>query len=143
MYKFYKAILYSPMNEQIYTRFFLFYFILWAMKNWSFSAVEYLYENYNIVTVAMGKKMVWCMVLWDDDGAVECGTGATKYSNWKNFPKIYNSIRRNPIATVEWMSEKKFSHRIVFLVYIINIGEGIKNKKGNAVPSVLSIYFCI
>lgn len=28
MYKFYKAILYSPMNEQIYTRFFFYFYFI-------------------------------------------------------------------------------------------------------------------
>lgn len=51
MYKFYKAILYSPMNEQIYTRFF---FISFFYGRWKIEAFlcgrNILYENYNIVT---------------------------------------------------------------------------------------------
>lgn len=64
----------------------------------------------------MAKKMVWCMVfyemmmmmVWLNVGTFggieaerEIERAPRKYSNWKNFPKIYNSIRCNPIATVE------------------------------------------
>lgn len=63
MYKFYKAILYSPMNEQIYSRFsfflFLYNFFSRFMGDEKLKLLLrygiYLYENYNIVTKSVAK----------------------------------------------------------------------------------------